>query len=207
MQFPKPENGHRVFLDRAAIRALRQHLIAGKSGESPPSIGAEGEVDDSGSGATNEGGRPGAEACIASTTLPVFIRREELQQAAPSGTDQAGGGAKGSKKGKKGADKAPADQLVLPPEPPWLCRADLDLRALIGRRAEEDDQDKSAVGDGPSGDSPLRVELRARMTLLPEESTALDSREGEQHQTNGSVVDATCAGLDVSRLRLQWTRA
>lgn len=103
-----------------------------------------------------------------------------VSQVPAAGGDQPSGGGKGEKKGgKKGAEKraAAAEQSATPLETPWRCKAGLNLSALIARAGVsaggDDDEGRrksSVLKPRPAmpvdcGDSPLRIECSAKLTL------------------------------------------
>ena len=124
----------------------------------------------------------------------MFLERRELKPPTPRETGQPGKGGKGAKKGKKSGGKGAApEQPPPPPEAPWRCRAIVDLSPLV----KVDDSCDGGGGSGgsrnsalpkgrKSGASPLRIELKAPLALLPPE------KDGDA-ATAGAEVDAATA--------------
>lgn len=152
------------------------------------------------------------------TTLPVFLERRELQPEPAADEGKAGG--KGAKKGggkkpavgKKGEASEPPPQ---PRETPWRCHAEIDLLPLVqpavvvNGGAHGEDKGKStlspaagsSVGRSKSGDSPLRAELRAALTLAPPsaEDAALSAANEEGVQGEDTTPRASVAGAPAAK--------
>lgn len=100
----------------------------------------------------------------------------------------------------------------MPPEPPWLCRAAIDLSALVercsGNPNTEGNDDKRTTAQSSSalkkendssGDSPLGAELSARLALASVRGGNEDVWPGgERPKTLEPAAGGTAAGgLDV----------
>lgn len=112
-------------------------------------------------------------AKVSGTVLPLFLKRRQHHLDLNAGVGKSG---KGAKKGKKAGKRATTEQSQMRPEMPWLCRANVDLSPLViasnldpdvvGRCGNERKENPASVaGSLRTSDSPLRVELRAALTL------------------------------------------
>lgn len=179
-----------IFLHRTSIRELRRSLAT-------PSQG------DGGGGEKNPNKM---------TMLPVFLERRELQPEPAADEGKAGG--KGAKKGggKKPAAGKKGEVTEPPPQPretPWRCHAEIDLLPLVQPAAvvngspHGEDKEKSTlsaaggniVDPSKAGDSPLRAELRAALTLAPPsaEDAALNAANAEGLQGEDTTPRASVA--------------
>lgn len=161
-------------------------------------------------------------ASLTPAMLPVMMERRELKPATPpegalAGKGGGGGGKKGKKAGGKGA--AVVEQPEALPEPPWRCRAVLNLRRLVevvsvnkdsGDGGSDGKKKKSSSiprGSIDTGHSPLWVELFAPLDLAAEEADhreagAKSTAEGADEGERTGVVGAREGNETVSEIKV-----
>lgn len=187
-----------AFLHRTSIRELRRALSTPPHGSS--------EITGDGNGFKGTPSATTNDAKNATTALPVFLERRELRP--EPATDEGKAGGKGAKKG--GGKKPPAgkkgeapEQPPRPPETPWLCRALINLSPLVQPGATDGDAHREkrsypmtlpGATDGASktevGDSPLRAELRAMLTLAPQPGHDAARASPDPHAAKGDETAA-----------------
>eukprot|EP00752_Nemacystus_decipiens_P018595 g16673.t1 len=205
-----------AFLHRTSIRELRRAL------STPRPRGSNGETH-GGDGPGSEGGKT---ATTTTALLPVFLERRELRPEPAADEGKTGG--KNAKKGG-GGKKPPGkkgdtpEQPPRPPETPWICRAVIDLSPLAQPRAEAEGGARGERGADPAvlpsgaagcagnktaaGDSPMREELRATLTLAPPPSgndaghVAADSNptKGESTDIDGDAGESPTVNEEEER--------